>query len=148
MIFFGWVQNSIELLPVMSQTPNRESFQPPNAPDANFRQPRDDDSALPAPSTPQGPLIALMTGLFEGDVASVYTCRGLSSWRSWLDQYLVLVPYDALVPGVLTVGDVNDIAAALAPCRVRMEASIDGRNRLADATHSRTSAANWLLSGH
>jgi hypothetical protein len=28
-VFFAWVQNSIELLPVMSPTPNFDSFQPP-----------------------------------------------------------------------------------------------------------------------
>jgi hypothetical protein len=79
----------------------------------------------------------------------------LTSWQSCLADYLVLAPYDALVPGLLTVGDIADLAGALAPCRVRCEASVDGWNRRADVPDSaggpvsqsaaRTSAAHWLL---
>ena len=38
-----------------------------------------------------------------------------------------------IVPGALTAGDLCDVAAALAPCPLRIEALVDGRNcRLSD----------------
>jgi len=39
------------------------------------------------------------------------------------------VPHDAVVPGVLTIGDVADLAGALAPLPLRIETVVDGRNR-------------------
>ena len=39
------------------------------------------------------------------------------------------VPHDSVVPGALTVGDVADIAAALAPRPLLVESSVDGLNR-------------------
>jgi hypothetical protein len=134
-----------------------DSFAPGNEPNANFRQPRDDDDALPRPAEPQGPLIALFTALYEDQTAAVYTHGGLESWRAWLTESLILAPYDSLAPGALTVADIVDIADALGPCRVRLEGSVDGWNRLTNGPKStqphvwqspmRTSAATHLLDG-
>ena len=59
---------------------------------------------------------------------------GLVSFRSLLDSQFVHVPYDAVVPGALTVGDVADIVAALAPTtEVTLSGMVDGLNRRVSA---------------
>ncbi len=122
-----------------------ESLTPPNPDTAPFRQPRDDDQALPAPSEPQAPLLALLTGLFEEDLSAIYTAGGLTSWRSLLADYLVLTAYDSLIPGALTVGDIADLAGPPRPDRpIRIEATVDGWNRLTPDTLPRSSPTKWL----
>ncbi|TXT16822.1 MAG: hypothetical protein FD138_4676 [Planctomycetota bacterium] len=123
-----------------------ESLTPPNPDTARFRQPRDDDSALPAPSEPQAPLLALLTGLFEDDVSAIYTVGGLSSWRSLLADYLVLTAHDSFVPGALTVGDLPDlIEPDRSDRRVVLEAAVDGWNRRVPDSPPRSSPAQWLI---
>jgi dienelactone hydrolase len=122
-----------------------ESLAPPNPDNARFRQPRDDDSALPAPSEPQAPLLALLTGLFEEDISTIYTVGGLSSWRSLLSEYLVLTAYDSLIPAALTNGDLTDLIEPHRSDRlVIQEATVDGWNRLLQDSEARTSPANRL----
>ncbi len=123
-----------------------ESLTPPNPDTALFRQPRDDDQALPAPSEPQAPLLASLTGLFEDDVSAIYTAGGLTSWRACLADYLVLTAHDSLVPGALTAGDVSDLIAPHGiNRRVRIEASVDGWNRLTPANSKREGPVKWLV---
>ncbi len=38
-------------------------------------------------------------------------------------------PFDAVVPSVLTTGDLPDLAAAIAPRPLRLESLVDGTNR-------------------
>ncbi len=122
-----------------------ESLTPPNPDTALFRQPRDDDGALPAPSEPQAPLLALLTGLFEDDLSAIYTAGGLTSWRSLLSDYLVLTAHDSLVPGALTASDIVDLIEPFrSDRRVRIEAAVDGWNRLAPNTPKRDGPAKWL----
>lgn len=138
-----------------------ESLLPPNDPDAPFRTPRDDDAALPSPSEPNAPLLALLTGLFENDVSAIHAVGGPVSWRAQLADYLVLLAHEAVVPGALTAGEIADLASAQRPAtRVRLEGLVDGGNRLASdselqsfretAKHAtleprRSSPAAWLL---
>ena len=123
-----------------------ESLTPPNPNTALFRQPRDDDQALPAPSEPQAPLLALLAGLFEDDVSAIYTAGGLSSWRSLLAEYLVLTAHDSIVPGVLTAGDLTDLIEPFrSDRRVRIEAAVDGWNRLVPANSKREGPVKWLV---
>lgn len=123
-----------------------ESLTPPNPDTARFRQPRDDDSALPAPSEPQAPLLALLAGLFEDDLSAIYTVGGLASWRSLLSNYLVLTAYDSLVPGTLTAGDIRDlIEPEHSDRRVIQEATVDGWNRLVADTPKREGPVKWLV---
>ncbi len=77
--------------------------------------------------------MALLGGLFEDDVRAVYLRGGLTGYASVLESPFCYVPHDVMVPGVLKVGDLCDVAAALAPRALRMEALVDGRNRLATA---------------
>lgn len=123
-----------------------ESLTPPNPDTALFRQPRDDDQALPMPSEPQAPLLASLTGLFEDDVSAIHTAGGLANWRACLANYLVLTAHDSLVPGALTAGDVSDLITPHGiNRRVHIEASVDGWNRLAPANSKREGPVKWLV---
>jgi cephalosporin-C deacetylase-like acetyl esterase len=116
-----------------------ESFTPPNPETSNFRQPRDDDDTLPAPSEPQAPLLAILTGLFEEDIAAIYSVGGLKDWRSLLTDHLVLTAYDSIVPGALTAGDIPElIAAQRRETKVLAAAEVDGWNRLVPSTAKRS----------
>jgi dienelactone hydrolase len=107
-----------------------ESFISPNAKSALFRQPRDDDQALPAPSEPQAALLALLAGLFEDDVVAIDAAGGIASWRLLLQGYLVLMAYDANVPGVLTAGDISDLASGQRGItKIMLSRMVDGLNR-------------------
>jgi cephalosporin-C deacetylase-like acetyl esterase len=79
---------------------------------------------------PLGGLLALLGGLYENNVRAVATRRGLVSYSSILEDQFAYVPNDIIVPGILEVGDVADIAAALAPRPLLIENSVDGRNRV------------------
>lgn len=78
---------------------------------------------------PLGPLLALLAGLFEDEVAVVVAQNGLIGFRSVLQSRFVCVPYDVIVPGLLTAGDLSDLAAMLAPRPVLMQRFVDGANR-------------------
>jgi cephalosporin-C deacetylase-like acetyl esterase len=78
---------------------------------------------------PSAGLLALLTALFEDDVNAVYARGTFTSFRTLLDSQFLHVPHDSVVPEALTVSDVADIAAALAPRPLRVECPIDGLNR-------------------
>jgi hypothetical protein len=107
-----------------------DSFAPANAPDVELAVPLDADK-FPGLAEPLGGLLALFTALFEDDVRAVYVHGGLTSYQSLLQSPFVYVPHDATVPAALTVGDLCDVAAALAPEPLRLEALVDGLNRTA-----------------
>jgi hypothetical protein len=102
-----------------------DSFAPVN--DPQFRDPPI-DADDPHEAQPLGGLLALLAGLFEGDVRAILIRRGLLSFDCILDLPFVYVPHDIIVPGVLAVGDLSDIAAALAPRPLRFESPVGGRN--------------------
>jgi cephalosporin-C deacetylase-like acetyl esterase len=106
-----------------------DSFTPPNPPETNFKVPRGGLEEWPRESEPLGGLLALLGGLFEEEICAVYLAGGLVSYLSVLTHYAVLIPHDAAVPGALTAGDLADLAAALAPRPLRLEAMVDQRNR-------------------
>lgn len=107
-----------------------ESMVSTNADDALFRQPRDDDSTLPAVSQPAAPLLALLSGLFEDDVIEIQTTGGLTTWQSLLTSYLVLTSHASLVPDVCSIGELSALIAAQRPnCKVTTTKSVDGWNR-------------------
>jgi dienelactone hydrolase len=106
-----------------------DSLAPVNPARTNYIVPRDDDAALPAQAEPLGGLLALLAGLYENGVKAVLVRGGLVGFRSVLDSHLVLVPHDVVVPGLLTIGDLDDMAAALAPKPLRLEGIVDGGNR-------------------
>ena len=59
--------------------------------------------------------MALLGSLYDDDVQTVAVQGGLVSYLSVLDDNFAYVPQDVIVPGILEVGDVADVASALAP---------------------------------
>jgi cephalosporin-C deacetylase-like acetyl esterase len=80
---------------------------------------------------PLGGLLAILGALYENSVRAVAVRHGLVAYLSILDDNFTYVPNDIIVPGILEVGDIADVAGALAPRPVLLEGLIDGRNRLA-----------------
>ncbi len=106
-------------------------------PASNFS---DDDLAVPfnADSYPErgeplGGVVSLLATLFEPQIQAVYVQGGLASYETLLDKPYIYQPVDSLIRGLLTVADIPDIAAALAPRPLRMEGLVDGSNRQLDA---------------
>ena len=105
-----------------------ESLATANSADAVAVVPRDDDAALPTHAEPLGGLLVLLASLYDEGVQAVFVRGGLASYHSVLAGPQVLIPHDALVPGLLAVCDVADLAAALAPLPLQLEQLVDGRN--------------------
>ena len=93
-----------------------DSFAPENGPERRLDVPLGIGEELPS-AEPLGPLLALLAALFEDDVAAVVARGGLIAFRSTLQSQFVCIPHDVVVPGLLTAGDVSDLAAGLAPSR-------------------------------
>ncbi|MDP6039991.1 MAG: acetylxylan esterase [Candidatus Latescibacteria bacterium] len=82
----------------------------------------------PIYAEPLGGLLALFGALFEKDIKAI-VARGLfAEFKSVLNNTYCYLPHDAVIPGAVTTGDLCDITTALAPCPLRMENLIDGRN--------------------
>lgn len=105
-----------------------DSFAPVNPADRRLDVPWDAEE-MPHQAEPLGGLLALLGGLFEDDVRAVVVRGSLISYASILESPFCYVPHDAMVPAAVTAGDLVEIAAALAPHPLRMEAMVDGRNR-------------------
>ncbi len=108
-----------------------DSFAKVNSPTARVEVPL--DAPQPHLAEPLGPILALLGALFDEKVHSVRVRGGLVGYSSLLDSPFVHVPYDVIVPGVLTVADLADVTAALAPRPVRLEGLVDGLNRKVSA---------------
>jgi dienelactone hydrolase len=108
-----------------------DSFAPINPKDRNLSVPLgvSDGTVL---SEPLGAILALLTALFEDDVRAVYARGGLTSFRSVLSGQFLYLPHDVVVPGVLTVGDLCDLAASVAPRPLALYGLVDSLNHRAD----------------
>jgi len=80
---------------------------------------------------PLGGLLVMLCGLYEDGLKALAVRKGLLGYLSILEDNFTYVPNDIIVPGILEVGDVSDIAAALAPRPLLLENLVDGKNRLA-----------------
>ena len=107
-----------------------DSFAPVNPPERNVAVPLGIDDE-PDHSEPIGAALSLLTALFDPRIEAVLARRGLVSIRSLLDSQFVNVPHDFVIPGVLRIGDLPDIAAVLSPVPVRVDGLVDGTNRRA-----------------
>lgn len=77
---------------------------------------------------PSGAHLALLGALYEGDVRAVAARGGLAGYLSVLDEPFTYVPADVIVLGILKAGDIADIAGALAPRPLSLDAFVNGRN--------------------
>jgi dienelactone hydrolase len=105
-----------------------DSLAPTNPKDRNLAVPLEVDP-YPDIAEPLGGLLALFGALFEDGVRAVSIRGGLASYDSLLHNPFCYVPHDAIVPGALIVGDLSDLAAALAPTPLRLVGLVDGLNR-------------------
>jgi cephalosporin-C deacetylase-like acetyl esterase len=106
-----------------------DSFAPVNARDMRVAVPLDADKQ-PVGSEPLGGLLALLGGLYDENIRAVSVRGGLAGYRLALDSPFCYFPHDVVVPGVLTSGDLCDVAAALAPRPLRLEGLVNGLNQL------------------
>jgi hypothetical protein len=104
-----------------------DSFAPVNDAKAALEVPL--ELKQPYQSEPLGGLVTLLAALYDDEVHAVHVRGGLASYLSLLESPFLQVPHDAIVPGALTVGDLSDLVAALAPRAVRLENLVDGLNR-------------------
>ncbi len=107
-----------------------DSFTPPSEKNVNYRVPHGVDGVPPQPE-PLGGLLAFLGALYEPEIKAVAISGGLQSYHGVLTHWAALVPHDACVPGMLTAGDLPDLAAALAPKPLRLAALVDHLNRSA-----------------
>jgi len=95
---------------------------------APFEDQPESSDQWPHEVKPLGELMALFGALFENDVRAVLVRRGLVGFEPVLASHFCYVPHDSIVPGALTVGDLCDVAAALAPRPLRFEGLVGGRD--------------------
>ncbi|MFT5525760.1 MAG: hypothetical protein ACI9HK_003730, partial [Pirellulaceae bacterium] len=105
-----------------------DSFAATNALNCNFAIPHG-ISGRPHQSEPLGGLLALLAALFDEEIEAVYVHGGLTGFHHVLASPFCYLPHDVVVPGVLTTGDLCDVAAAIAPRRLRLDSLVDGLNR-------------------
>ncbi len=86
----------------------------------------------PNHAEPAGAILAILGALYEDNVKAVVARGGLTSYAAVLAAPAFYVPHDALVPAALETADLPDLAAGLAQRCLRIEAPVDGRNRVAD----------------
>jgi hypothetical protein len=105
-----------------------DSFAPVNTNEANLRAPHR-ITGRPHQAEPLGGLLALLGGLFDEGIHTVYVSGGLADLQSVMQSQFVSIPHDVVVPGALTAGDLCDIAAALTPRPLCLEGLVDAQNR-------------------
>jgi dienelactone hydrolase len=105
-----------------------ESFAPTNPDSKRLRAPL--DAEKPAfIAEPLGGLLALLGALYEPRVSAALARGGLAGYETVLRSPFCAIPYDVVVPGILQVADMADIAGALAPRPVKLAGLVDGLNR-------------------
>jgi pimeloyl-ACP methyl ester carboxylesterase len=107
-----------------------ESIAPARRPDESDEA-RFDAGPFPEIGEPAGGLLALAAGALDRRVRAVVARGTLARLASVLDSPCCFVPMDWVVPGLLEVCEVDDLAAAVAPRPVFLDGLIDGRNRRA-----------------
>jgi len=104
-----------------------DALQEANPASRNLRMPRGLDSQPLGPE-PLGGLLALLTGLFEPDLRSIYIRGGLVGFETALTGPFCYLPHDAVIPGVISTGDLPLLARALGAQKVRLEGLVDALN--------------------
>jgi hypothetical protein len=77
---------------------------------------------------PLGAHLALLAALYEDDVRMVAARGGLAGYLTVLEHPFTYVPMEDIILGILKVGDIADIAAALAPRPLLLDGMVNGRN--------------------
>ena len=108
-----------------------DSFSEPNAPDFQFDQSlgQQDGPVNQRQAEPLGPLLAILTALYEEKVTAVAGSGGLVSFKSVLEDRFCHIPQDVIVPGILEVTDLGEIVALIAPRPVFLKDLVNGINK-------------------
>jgi hypothetical protein len=107
-----------------------DSFTEPNLPEFEYDvSPGSSSPVEQRQAEPMGSFLALLTAMYEVDVAGVACRGGLVSFRSVLDDRFCHIPLDVVVPGLLEVADLRDMVRTVSPRPVLMEKLVDGRNK-------------------
>ena len=108
-----------------------DSFSEPNAPDFQFDQSllQEAGPVNQRQAEPLGPLLAILTALYEDHVSAVACSGGLVSFASVLEDRFCQIPQDVIVPGILEVTDLGEIVASIAPRPVLLEKPVNGLNK-------------------
>jgi hypothetical protein len=109
-----------------------DSFAPTNPAGFRYQVPHDADKT-PHLAEPLGPTLALLAGVtLEAPIETIYARGGLVSFRALLNSPFLYVPQDAVIPGALRAGDLDDWATAYLSrpgSRLFIDAPVDGLNR-------------------
>jgi cephalosporin-C deacetylase-like acetyl esterase len=96
----------------------------------------------PAASEPLGGTLALLGALYDDEIQAVYVRGGLLNYRDTLRSPFVYIPHDAVVPGAIPAGDLEAVAACLAPRPLCLAQLVDGLNRRATEVQIRDTYAS------
>jgi cephalosporin-C deacetylase-like acetyl esterase len=88
---------------------------------------------------PLGGLLSILGALYEDRVHAVSVSGALVGYEAILEDAFSYVPGDVIVPGILQVGDLPDVMAAIAPRPLLLQRLIDGKNRIVPAISLRDS---------
>lgn len=80
--------------------------------------PRDDDATLPPCEEPMGGLLALLCALEDPEIRGVILRKPISNRRDALKHQQMFLPHDVIVPGWLTITDVDELTAGIGNSRV------------------------------
>jgi dienelactone hydrolase len=106
-----------------------DSFTPPNAADLWLDEVENEGGPqLQRRAEPMGAHLAMLTALYDDSVRAVVARGGLAGYLTVLESAFAYIPVEDVILGVLTTGDVADIAAGLAPRPLVMESLVNGRN--------------------
>jgi len=94
----------------------------------DFKDPLIDEGVSPHQSEPLGAILALFGALYEGNVCAVIARGMIAGYGSILNNTYCYIPHDAIIPGAMTAGDLNDIITILSPIQLLLESMVDGRN--------------------
>jgi hypothetical protein len=106
-----------------------DSFAPANRADESIKVPL--DLSQPSLAEPVGAALALLAGLFEPELAGVVGRGGLVEYASVFESPFIHVPFDAIVPGAATCGDLPLVATTIGDKPVWLSELVDGHNRRA-----------------
>jgi hypothetical protein len=94
---------------------------------------------------PLGGLLAILAALYEDKIQTIAVRGGLSSYLSLLDDSFTYVPGDVIVPGILEVGDISDVLAALEQRATLLDSMVDGRNRRISGKGAPIDIGRWIV---
>jgi dienelactone hydrolase len=111
-----------------------DSFAPPNPRDLRLDELQwEAGPQIQYQAEPLGAHLVLLTALYDEAVSAVAAQGGLDGYLSILGDAFAYVPMDIIVPGILKIGDIADIAAAIAPRPALLEGFVNGRNEVLSA---------------